>query len=180
MRRLSVFGLLLAAGVCVPATQQSQATLASVAVGARLVAVQFSPAAGWHLLTGRVHACPGVRASRCSQVTSVASTTRWRDCLECLPHRTLSAMPGKSIAIQITVAIEHPPRVDPMFSWPLQVKRAKVTAGFEGLPRRIGVYQASTRVDAREVFLFVFFGRDKPTVRQVNRVNAELRRAHLG
>ena len=44
-----------------------------------------------------------------------------------------------------------------MFSWPLQVKRAKVTAGFEGLPRRIGVYQASTRVDAREVFLFVFF-----------------------
>jgi len=67
-----------------------------------------------------------------------------------------------------------------MFSWPLQVKRAKVTAGFEGLPRRIGVYQASTRVDAREVFLFVFFGRAKPTVRHVNRVNAELRRAHLG
>jgi hypothetical protein len=54
-----------------------------------------------------------------------------------------------------------------------------VHAGFEGLPRRIGVYQASTRVGARELFVFVFFGRGQPTARQLSRANTELRRARL-
>jgi hypothetical protein len=89
-------------------------------------------------------------------------------------------MPAEGIAIQITVAIERPLRIDRTFAWPPQVSRAEVRAGFEGLPRRIGVYQASTRVGDREAIVFVFFGRGKPTVSQLNRANTELRRARLG
>jgi hypothetical protein len=145
-----------------------------------VVPVQFAFAIGWRLRTGKVHACPGVRASRCSQVTSLASTTRWRDCVECLPHRTLAAMPTAGIAIQITVAVEHPVKAVPAFAWPPHVSQAKVHAGFEGLPGRIGVYQASSLLGEPEVSLFVWFGRSKPTARQLNRANTELRHAQLG
>jgi len=143
------------------------------------VPVQF-PANGWDVRRNGVHACPGVLASRCLQVTSLASTARWRDCVECLPHKTLAAMSRSGIAIQITVAVEHPVRAVHTFAWPPQVKRAQVQAGFEGLPSRIGVYQAASLVKKREVSLFVWFGRSRPTVSQVRRANAELRRARLG
>lgn len=152
------------------------APLAGSTVATRLVPVQFPSASGWHVRYGRVHACPGVPAGRCCQVTSTASTTRWRDCLECLPHRTLAAMPAGGIAIQITVSIERPARVRPTFTWPPQIKRSEVNAGFEGLPGRIGVYQGSTRVGARQIFVFVFFGRSKPTAQQLDRANTKLRR----
>jgi hypothetical protein len=152
---------------------------AASAVEPRLAPVRFAPAPGWHVRHGTVHACVGVSAARCSQVTSSAATTRWRDCLECLPHRTLAAMPADGIAIQVSVAIEHPARVKPAFAWPPQIRRGDVNAGFEGLPGRIGVYQGSTRVDEREVFVFVFFGRGKPTARQLDRANTELRHARL-
>jgi hypothetical protein len=89
-------------------------------------------------------------------------------------------MPATGIAIQITVSIEHPARVKPTFAWPPQIRRGEVNAGFEGLPGRIGVYQGSTRVGAREVFVFVFFGRGQPKARQLLRANTELRRARLG
>jgi hypothetical protein len=89
-------------------------------------------------------------------------------------------MPAAGIAIQISVAIERPPRVGRTFAWPPQVSRATVQASFEGLPRRIGVYQNSTMVGTREVFVFVYFGRSKPTVRQLNAANTELQRARLG
>jgi hypothetical protein len=88
-------------------------------------------------------------------------------------------MPADGIAIQITVSIERPARVRRTFAWPPQLSRADVNAGFEGLPRRIGVYQGSTRVGAREVFVFVFFGLGKPTVRQLERANTELRHARF-
>lgn len=89
-------------------------------------------------------------------------------------------MPGNGIAIQITVAIEHPLRAVRTFAWPPQVSRADVRAGFEGLPGRIGVYQASTLVGKWEVSLFVWFGRSRPTVRQLRRANTELRHGRLG
>jgi hypothetical protein len=114
------------------------------------------------------------------QVTSLASTTRWRDCVECLPHKTLAAMPKSGIAIQVTVAVEHPARAVRTFAWPPQVKRAQVRAGLEGLPGRIGAYQASSLVGEREVSLFVWFGRGTPTVSQLHRANTELRHARLG
>jgi hypothetical protein len=89
-------------------------------------------------------------------------------------------MQAKDIAIQITVALEHPVRVRRTFAWPPRVRRPSVHAGFEGLPGRIGVYQGQTRVGTREVFVFIAFGRAVPTKRQLNRLNAELQRAHLG
>jgi hypothetical protein len=89
-------------------------------------------------------------------------------------------MPRSGIAIQITVAAEHPVRAVHTFAWPPQVKRAQVQAGFEGLPSRIGVYQAVSLIRKREVSLFAWFGRSRPTVSQVSRANAELRHARLG
>jgi hypothetical protein len=161
------------------ATQGSHAVVITSTLGTTPAPVEF-PANGWDVRRNRVHACPGVLASRCSQVTSLASTIRWRDCVECLPHKTLTAMPRSGIAIQITVAVEHPVRAVHTFAWPPQVKRAQVKAGFEGLPSRIGVYQAATLINRREVSLFVWFGRSRPTVSQVSRANAELRHARLG
>lgn len=89
-------------------------------------------------------------------------------------------MRASDIAIQITVALEQPPRVRRTFAWPPRVSLRSVNAGFEGLPGRIGVYQGETRVGTREVFVFVAFGRGVPTNRQLNRANAELQRARLG
>jgi hypothetical protein len=180
MGRLFLANLLVAMSVAAAlATQGSHAASSTSTLGATPVPVQF-PANGWDVRRNRVHACPGVLASRCSQVTSLASTTRWRDCVECLPHKTFAAMPRSGIAIQITVAVEHPVRAVHTFSWPPQVKRAQVQAGFEGLPSRIGVYQAASLIRKREVSLFVWFGRSRPTVSQVSRANAELRHARLG
>jgi hypothetical protein len=182
MRHLFVISFLVVvcAHVAV-ATQQSRAAESvGVAVVPRLAPVQFVPAVGWHLRTGRVHACPGVPASRCSQVASVSSTSRWQDCVECAPHRTLAVIPAEGIAIRIGVAIERPLRVPRTFAWPPRIDRAEVRAGFEGLPSRIGVYQASSRVGTLEIFLFVYFGRSRPTAGQLNAANTELRHAGLG
>ena len=162
MRRLLLIGLLASASLAVT------------------LATQFAPANGWHLRSTRVHACPGVPATRCSQVTSLASTMRWRDCVECLPHRTFAAMPRDGVAIQVTTAVEHPVRALHTFAWPPQIKGAQVRAGFEGLPARIGVYQASSLIERREISLFVWFGRSRPTARQLSRANSQLRRARLG
>ena len=82
--------------------------------------------------------------------------------------------------MQVTLAIERPPRVQRTFAWPPRVSRRNVHAGFEGLPRRIGVYQGSTRLGLREVFVFIVFGRARPTDGQLNRTNAELHRARRG
>jgi hypothetical protein len=87
--------------------------------------------------------------------------------------------PG-DIAMQVTLAIERPLRIQRTFAWPPRVRGRNVHAGFEGLPERIGVYQGSTRLGTREVFVFIVFGRTRPTKRQLNRANAELRRARLG
>jgi hypothetical protein len=178
--RLFLANLLVAVSIAPAlATQGTHAVLITSTLGTTPAPVQF-PANGWDVRRNRVHACPGVLASRCSQVTSLASTTRWRDCVECLPHKTFAAMPRSGIAIQITVAVEHPVRAVHTFAWPPQVERAQVKAGFEGLPSRIGVYQAATLINRREVSLFVWFGRSRPTVSQVSRANAELRHARLG
>jgi hypothetical protein len=151
----------------------------SPAASNALAPARFAPAAGWQVRVGKPHACVGVSASQCSQVTTVASTTRFRDCLECLPHRTVAAMRAQDIAIKLTVAIERPLRTKRTFAWPPRIVRRGV-AGLEGLPARIGVYQGSTLVGSREVFVLVVFGRAVPTERQLRRVNAELRRSRIG
>jgi hypothetical protein len=152
----------------------------AVAGAPRLRAVHFASAVGWHLRYGTVRACPGTSASRCSHVASVASTLRFRDCVECLPHRTAAAIGAKDIVLQITLALEHPLRVGRTCAWLPRVTRRRVLAPFEGLAGRIGVYQCQTRIGTREVVVFIVFGRTTPTNRQLNRVNAELQRARLG
>jgi hypothetical protein len=82
--------------------------------------------------------------------------------------------------MQVTLAIERPLRIQPTFVWPPRVGRRNVRSRFEGLPGRIGVYQGSTRVGTRQVFVFIVFGRARPTDRQLNRTNAELRRVRIG
>lgn len=52
-------------------------------------------------------------------------------------------MPADGVAIQVTVAIARPARLKRTFAWPPQIRRGEVNASFEGLPGRIGVYQAS-------------------------------------
>jgi hypothetical protein len=144
-----------------------------------LSAAHFVPAPAWHTRVGKVHACPGVPASRCVQVFSVASTTRWRDCVGCLPHRTVAAMGKNDIAIQIDVARQSGRGLKPTFTWPPHIRRSQVVAGFEGLPSRISTWQGSTRLGKRDVQVFVLFGRPRPTDRQLQRANAELRRVRF-
>jgi hypothetical protein len=100
--------------------------------------------------------------------------------VNCLPHKTVAAMRPDDIAIQITVAVEHPSRGGHTCNWPPNVTRRAVSGPFEGLPARIGGFQCVTRVGTREVSVFIVFGRAAPTQRQLNRVNAELRRVHVG
>src|SRR5207248_2392234 len=96
--------------------------------------VHFEPAADWRVRTGSVHACPGVKATRCSQVSSVVSTIPSRDCLTCLPHKTVAAMAPGDILIQVQLAVEHPTYARRAFAWPPRIRRNQVPAGFEGLP----------------------------------------------
>jgi hypothetical protein len=88
-------------------------------------------------------------------------------------------MPTKAIAIRVTIGVGPPPRTNATFAWPPQVSRTEVHS-LEGLPSRIGVYQASTRLGSREISVFVYFGRSKPTPRQLHAANTELRRSSLG
>jgi hypothetical protein len=88
-------------------------------------------------------------------------------------------MNSNDIAIQITLAVEHPARGGHTCKWPPRVTRRAVSGPFEGLPARIGGFQCQTQAGTREVSVFVVFGRAVPTRRQLNRVNAELLRARL-
>jgi hypothetical protein len=155
------------------------ATALTATYAAALSPVQFAQRSGWHVGAGTVHACPGVPAARCSQVSSWAATIRWRDCAGCLPHRTLAQLPADGIAIQITLARERPPRAKATLAWLPQVHRSEVSKGFEGIQRRIGVYQRFARLGRYEAYVWVFFGRSRPTARQLTAANTELRTARL-
>jgi hypothetical protein len=143
-----------------------------------LAPVRFAPRPGWQVGAGTVHACPGVSPARCRQVSSWASTVRWRDCAGCLPHRTLAALPAKGIAIQVSLALERPAVAKQALAWPPRVELADI-GGLEGVPDRIGVYQRFARVGRFEAYVFVFFGRSRPTAAQLAASNAELRAAQM-
>ena len=133
----------------------------------------FQSAPGWHVGSHPAHACPGVSASRCVQAWGWASTVRYRDCGDCVPHRTLAHLPPRGVIIQLSNSREHPSRA-PTGAWPPQIRRKDVHAGFEGVPNRFGVFQAFVRTGHLERYLFVWFGRAHPTRRQLARANAEL------
>ena len=155
------------------------ALVAAATATAALAPVQFAARPGWHVGVGHVAACPGVPARRCSEVGSWAATVRWRDCVICLPHRTVATLPRTGIAIQIILSRERPPAAKTTMRWPPQARRSDVTAGFEGLPRRIGVFQRFARAGTYQAYVWVFFGRSKPTTRELTAANAELKTARL-
>ena len=68
-------------------------------------------------------------------------------------------MKGDDIAIQITLAVEHPARGGHTCRWPPHVTRRAVSGPFEGLPARIGGFQCQTQVGAREVSVFIVLTR---------------------
>jgi hypothetical protein len=144
---------------------------------AALAPAHFQHRPGWHVGAGRVHACPGVSPARCVQVTSRAATVRWRDCIECLPHKTLARLPGDGVAMQLTLARERP-LPNGALSWPARF-RAGEAQSFEGLPARIGTIQRAGRRHGFYASLIVFFGRPHPTPRQLARAEAELATARL-
>jgi hypothetical protein len=135
----------------------------------------FRAAPGWHVGSRPAFACPGVSASRCVQAPGWASTVRYRDCPDCVaPHRTLAHLPASGIVIQLLNARERPARIA-RGAWPVRIGRTDVIAGGEGVPRRFGAGHRAVRSDGVEHLLYVWFGRARPTRRQLARANAELR-----
>jgi hypothetical protein len=108
------------------------------------------------------------------QASGWASTVRLRDCAICLPHKTLAHLPPDGIIIQLSKARERPPRAR-VGNWPPRIRAKQVQAGFEGVPRRYGVFQLFVRTGHLERYLFVWFGRAHPTRHQLARANTELR-----
>jgi hypothetical protein len=152
-----------------------KAALAALA----LLPVTFAPHAGWHPGHGREHACVGVSAARCVQASTWTATVPWRGCGECLPHRTIEALPPDGIALQVTAAIEHPPVAPRAPSWPPRIRARDVVGGFEGVSSRYGVYQSLARFGRTEAYVWAFFGRAHPTHAQLAAANAELRTVRL-
>ena len=125
-----------------------------------LLAPHFPGGPGWHTGTAASH--------------SWAATVALRDCANCIPHRTLAALPADGIVMQLTVATE--PRIHGApAQWPTRIRRSDVTAGFEGVPSRYGVVQQFTHTRRVEHILWVWFGRARPTTAQLAGANAQLR-----
>jgi hypothetical protein len=153
------------------------ASMSLPASAATLPPVKFAAKPGWYVGVGKAHACPGVTASQCTRVTSWASTVRWRDCVDCLPRKTVGALPAKGVSIQVSLIRENPAVAKETLAWPPKVRVADLVSPFEGLPPRIAVYKKFARVGAYEVYLIVLFGRSNPNASQIALANAQLRSA---
>jgi hypothetical protein len=145
-----------------------------------LTPARFAERPGWHVGHNRVHACAGVSSARCEQVTSWASTVRFRDCGDCVPpHRTLDALPRDGIAIQLMLAREQPRVRERRLAWPPKLNPRDVVGPLEGTGDRIGGVMRFGRLNGFAASLWVFFGRRHATARQLARANVELRSAKL-
>jgi hypothetical protein len=154
--------------------------VAATVAAAALAPARFAARPGWHTGAARAHACPGVTPARCRSASSWAATVQWRDCGECLPHRTLARIPADGVAIQVSLATERPfPAWLRRRPWPPRVDSSLVVAPFEGLPGRIGVYQWHGLVRSFEAQVMIFFGRSRPTPHQLSAAEAELRAATI-
>lgn len=168
MRLTTVIGVVIAAAML------------SATVGAATVTpIQFAAKPGWFVGVGNGHACPGVTAAKCTRVTSWASTVRWQDCADCLPHNTVDALPDDGVAIQVSLIRETPVTAKDSLTWPPRVRTADLVSPFEGLPSRVAAYRRFARVGGNEVYLLVLFGNNHPDARQLALANAELRSAKL-
>ena len=145
--------------------------------GSGLQPARFPARAGWHVGAGHVHACTDMARDRCSQAGSWATTGEWRDCTECLPQHTLAKLPSDGIAMTLVVG-RGPNTPKQRLHWPPPLRPADAKS-LEGLPARIGVIQRSGRLHGFTTYLFVFFGRPRPTADQVARAHDEVARVEL-
>jgi hypothetical protein len=145
--------------------------------GSGLQPARFPARAGWQVGAGHVHACTDMARDRCAQAGSWATTGEWRDCNECLPQRTVAELPSDGIAMTLVVG-RGPNAPKQRLHWPPPL-RAGDAKRLEGLPARIGVIQRSGRLRGFTTYLFVFFGRARPTAAQLARAQAELARVDL-
>ena len=155
------------------------ATCATALAATRaLTPAQFAAKPGWHVGHGQLQACPGVPRTRCVEVGSWGATIRWRDCSTCaVPHKTLARLPARGIAIFLLLAGEtHLPTNQ--LTWPPTI-HARDVGSFEGVPTRIGTFQASGRLGRFGAQLYVYFGRRHPTRQQLARAQAELATAKV-
>jgi hypothetical protein len=141
-------------------------------------AIRFDPHPGWHVGAVAARSCPGVSLSRCRQAFSWASTAPIKDCVGCLPHRTLARLPSDGIVIQVNRVVENPLVAKQRLAWPPTVRSSQI-GGLEGVPARIGVYQLVARLGRTEVMVFVFFGRARPSASQLRAANGALRSSRL-
>jgi hypothetical protein len=141
---------------------------------ALLAPPRFAGGPGWQVGTVPAHACIGVSAARCVEASGWASTVKLRDCATRIPHRTLATLPPSGIVIQLTNVRERPLHGAPQ-AWPPRIAGADVSAGMEGVPRRYGVVHQFLRDGRHERDLWIWFGRSRPTERQLAAVNAQLR-----
>lgn len=154
--------------------------VAAAAGSTALRPAKLSSGSGWHVGNGPIKACPGQVRSQCSQVTSYAATTSWRDCANCVPpHKTLAALPADGIAIQLQLARDSRSPPETTMPWPPKIKPREVIGPFEGAPKRIGLAARSGRLAGFRGSLWVYFGRRHPTASQLARANAELKSAKL-
>ena len=151
-----------------------------VAAPSGLAPVQFPATPGWHTGAAKPGACPGVSTSRCTQAWSWSSTVRWRDCVNCVPHRTLAVLPRDGVIIAVSRVRERPVIAKRLIQWPPHIKASDVTGGMEGVPRRYGVYQLFARLLSKDtVLVWAYFGRSHPSNVQLAAANAQLRSARL-
>jgi hypothetical protein len=140
-----------------------------------IAAAIFASTPGWHVGHGSVQACGEVPAD-CKEAASWASTVPYRDCGNCIPHRTLTVLPPAGIVIELNASVTRStPSWMRRVRWPLRVRPSDVN-GLEGVPARIGVVQRYVLIGRVQLSLFVYFGRVHPTASQLARANAELAR----
>jgi hypothetical protein len=148
-----------------------------VKAAAALAVVLLAAGCGGGAPRPTFHAAPGWQAGS-SGSRAWASTVAYRDCRDCVPpHRTIAALPPNGVIIQLASVRSRLSR--DVGSWPPRIRLHDVQPGFEGVPYRYGFCERSVQNGRVVRWVYVWFGRARPTPRQLAKANAELARLSL-
>ena len=143
-----------------------------------LLTVVAPPAAmprepGWHV--GAAHVTPP-GCPRCVQTASWASTVRYRDAPNDLPHKTMATLGPSDLIVLVDRSWQPSPPAWMLQRHPLRIIRAQIHANFEGFtrPGRFSVWSAATWRNGSFVTVDVFFGSPTPTAAAIARAQREL------
>jgi hypothetical protein len=147
-------------------------SLAGLALGTgHATPVLFRPGGGWHVSAVCYRPACRIAFSR-------AATVRWRDGWNHIPpHRTIDALPPDGIAIELELT-RPLDRAWRRLGWPPTITR-KTIVPIEGVPMKFGGFIAAGRLRGLDATVWIFFGRRRPTLRQITRAEHELRTARL-